>query len=125
MLTKPFPTLDAQATGANIAALRQAKGYTVRDLQEFFGFAEPQAIYKWQRGQSLPSVDNLYALSILLETPINDILISTEQGADFFMPTAILNEQFNDKPPRLCYTEVIIYRGGPSHESQRSFPLPK
>lgn len=86
MVTVPFPTLDLKATGANIAALRKAKGYSVRDLQEFFGFEQPQAIYKWQWGQSLPSVDNLYALSLLLETPINDILVSTDQSADFFMP---------------------------------------
>ena len=85
MVTMSFPTLDLKATGANIAALRKAKGYSVRDLQEFFGFEQPQAIYKWQWGQSLPSVDNLYALSLLFETPINDILVSTDQSADFFM----------------------------------------
>lgn len=80
-----FPSIDLKATGANINALRRAKGYSVRDLQEYFGFAQPQAIYKWQWGETLPSVDNLYALSILLDTPMNDILISTDDGADFFM----------------------------------------
>lgn len=86
MVNMSFPTLDLKATGANIAALRKAKGYSVRDLQEFFGFEQPQAIYKWQWGQTLPSVDNLYALSMLFDTPINAILVSTEQSADFFMP---------------------------------------
>ncbi len=86
MVTRSFPTLDLKATGANIAALRKAKGYSVRDLQKFFGFEQPQAIYKWQWGQTLPSVDNLYALSVLFDTPINAILVSTEQSADFFMP---------------------------------------
>ena len=86
MVTRSFPTLDLKATGANIAALRKAKGYSVRDLQKFFGFEQPQAIYIWQWGQTLPSVDNLYALSVLFDTPINAILVSTEQSADFFMP---------------------------------------
>ena len=85
MLTRSIPTQNHKATGANIAALRKAKGYSVRDLQEFFGFEQPQAIYKWQWGQTLPSVDNLYALSVLFDTPINAILVSTEQSADFFM----------------------------------------
>ena len=58
-----FPVIDPVATGANICRLRKDRGLTVRDLQQYFGFEEPQAIYKWQRGQSLPSVDNLYALS--------------------------------------------------------------
>ena len=72
-----FPVIDPVATGANITRLRQARGLTVRDLQQFFGFEEPQAIYKWQRGQSLPSIDNLYALSELFQISMNEILVST------------------------------------------------
>ena len=73
-----FPVIDLPATGANIRRLRQSKGLSVRDLQQFFGFEEPQAIYKWQRGQSLPTVDNLYALSALLNVPMNDILVAAD-----------------------------------------------
>ncbi len=76
MLYNQFPVIDLPATGANIRRLRQTKGLSVRDLQQFFGFEEPQAIYKWQRGQSLPTVDNLYALSALLDVPMNDILVA-------------------------------------------------
>ena len=75
-----FPVIDPVATGANICRLRKDRGLTVRDLQHYFGFEEPQAIYKWQRGQSLPSVDNLYALSALLQVPMNEILISTSSS---------------------------------------------
>ncbi len=74
-----FPVIDPVATGANIMRLRRERGLTVRDLQRFFGFEEPQAIYKWQRGQSLPSVDNLYALSALFGVPMNEILVSSRQ----------------------------------------------
>ena len=76
MLFHQFPVIDLPATGANIRRLRQTKGLSVRDLQQFFGFEEPQAIYKWQRGQSLPTVDNLYALSALLDVSMNDILVA-------------------------------------------------
>ena len=76
MYFNQFPVIDLPATGANIRRLRQAKGLSVRELQQFFGFEEPQAIYKWQRGQSLPTVDNLYALSTLLDVPMNDILVA-------------------------------------------------
>ena len=67
--------IDLPATGENILRLRESRGFTVRDLQQFFGFDAPQAIYKWQRGQTLPSVDNLFALSALFRVPIDDILI--------------------------------------------------
>ena len=75
MIHQTFPVIDLAATGANILRLRRDRGYSVRDLQRYFGFEEPQAIYKWQRGKSLPSVDNLYALSTLLDVPMNDILV--------------------------------------------------
>ena len=76
MTVYPFPVIDLEATGANILRLRKANGYTVRELQQYFGFEEPQAIYKWQKGKCLPAVDNLYALSILFHVPMNEILVA-------------------------------------------------
>lgn len=73
-----FPVIDPVATGANIVRLRHERGLTVRDLQAYFGFEEPQAIYKWQRGQSLPSVDNLFALGAILQVTMDEILVPTE-----------------------------------------------
>lgn len=77
MTLSQFPVIDTAATGANILRLRRDHGLTVRDLQRCFGFDSPQAIYKWQRGQSLPSVDHLYALSILFQVSMNEILVSS------------------------------------------------
>ena len=83
MRMKAFPVIDPAATGENIRRLRLERGLTVRDLQGFFGFEEPQAIYKWQRGESLPNVDNFYALGALLEVPMEEILIPiTERFSD-------------------------------------------
>ena len=70
-----FPTIDLTATGKNIVRLRKMCGLTVRDVQGYFGFEEPQAIYKWQQGKSLPTVDNLLALSFLLGVSIEQILV--------------------------------------------------
>ena len=75
MVQMPFPVIDPIATGQNIIRLRKERGLTVRDLQSFFGFEEPQAIYKWQRGETLPSVDNLYALGSILRVPMDSILV--------------------------------------------------
>ena len=74
-MAKMFPVIDLAATGENITRLRKDRGLTVRDLQNWFGFEEPQAIYKWQKGKSLPTVDNLYALGTLLEVPMEEILV--------------------------------------------------
>ena len=39
------------------------------------GFENPQAIYKWISGKSLPSLDNFLILSRLLHASIEDILV--------------------------------------------------
>lgn len=69
-----YPILDAKATGARIKELRKAHHMKVEDIARFMGFESEQAVYKWQRGDSLPTVDNLYALSRLFETSVDDIL---------------------------------------------------
>ena len=69
------PVIDTTATGENILKLRIQKGLSVRELQSALGFATPQAIYKWQKGQSLPTIDNLVILSEILNVPIDRILI--------------------------------------------------
>ena len=54
-----MPTIDMVATGKNIEMLRKAAGISVKDLQDIFGFGTPQAIYKWQHGAAMPTIDNL------------------------------------------------------------------
>lgn len=76
-----FPTIDIMRTGANIVRLRKAAGLTVHDLQMVFGFNSPQAIYKWQNGAALPTVDNLIVLAALLHVRIDDILITDDAVA--------------------------------------------
>ena len=63
------------ATGINIIRLRRSAGLTVRDLQTVFGFSTPQAIYKWQRGDALPTLDNMVILAAVLGVRVDDILV--------------------------------------------------
>lgn len=71
-----YPVIDLAATGRNITRLRKEHGLTVRQLQSYCGFEAPQAIYHWQKGKALPSVDNLFALSVLFGVPMNEILVA-------------------------------------------------
>lgn len=73
-----IPAIDAVKTGERINQLRKAKKLSVRDLQGVFGFTTPQAIYKWQRGEALPSVDNLVVLARVFEVSIEEILVVSE-----------------------------------------------
>lgn len=70
-----IPTINMDDTGQNIVRLRKQNGMSVKELQGIFGFATPQAIYKWQHGKTLPSVDNLIVLAMLFHVHIEDILV--------------------------------------------------
>ena len=71
-----LPTIDMIRTGQNIARLRKQAGLSVRDLQDIFGFATPQAIYKWQQGVALPTIDNLVVLAAVQQVRMDDILVT-------------------------------------------------
>ena len=72
------PVIDLTATGQNIKNLRVSAGISVRDLQEIFGFTNPQAIYKWQNGDCMPSIDNLVILAAVLGVTVDEILVTDE-----------------------------------------------
>ena len=70
-----IPFIDTVATGRNIDRLRIAAGLSVRDMQVVFGFATPQAIYKWIHGASLPTIDNLVILAAMLGVTMDEIVV--------------------------------------------------
>lgn len=69
------PVIDLKETGRNIARIRKEAGLSVRDLQMVLGFTSPQAIYKWQHGECLPTLDNIVILSAVLGVRIDEILV--------------------------------------------------
>ena len=71
-----LPVIDMARTGQNIGRLRKQAGLSVKDLQDIFGFATPQAIYKWQQGVALPTIDNLVVLAAVLQVRVDDILVT-------------------------------------------------
>ena len=75
-----IPVIDMIGTGKNITQLRKNCGLSVKDLQDIFGFATPQAIYKWQHGTTVPSIDNLIVLAQIFHVHMDDIIIVDEKG---------------------------------------------
>lgn len=75
-----IPMIDMVRTGQNINRLRKIAGVSVKDLQEVFGFNSPQAIYKWQHGTTLPTIDNMVVLARVLGVRIDDILVLADTG---------------------------------------------
>ena len=76
-----IPTINLARTGTNIEMLHKAAGQTLNNQQMAYGNKSTQAIYKWQNGTALPTVDNLIALAALLHVRIDDILITDHSVA--------------------------------------------
>ena len=73
-----IPTIDIKETGHKINVLRVINGLSVRDIQDYLGFSTPQAIYKWQRGECLPTIDNLVALAKIFHVKLDEIIVIKE-----------------------------------------------
>ncbi|MBP5554406.1 MAG: helix-turn-helix transcriptional regulator [Lachnospiraceae bacterium] len=80
MTNQNMPVIDMRGTGLRITQLRKASGKTVRDLQDIFGFGTPQAIYKWQQGAALPTIDNLIVLAAVFDVTVDEILVVGGRG---------------------------------------------
>ena len=121
--TVSFPVINLKSTGSNIESCRREAGLSVRDLQDYFGFEYPQAIYKWQHGECLPTVDNLLALSRILEVRMEDLLVYEDQEVSFletgdgslspFIGAVALSEGLNPARVRQApskYQIKLLYR---------------
>ena len=98
-----YLSIQPEKTGERIRKLLLEQGYTIREIQGAFGFENPQAIYKWLSGKSLPSIDNFIILSRLLHTTIEDILVI---DGDIPRLLDILNRWLNDIFRSMTYNRV-------------------
>ena len=76
-----LPSINMAATGNNITQMHRRAGMTVQDLQNIFGFSSPQAIYKWQRGEAMPTIDNLVILASVFDTTMDAIVIRNQNAS--------------------------------------------
>ena len=71
-----YPVIDLIATGSNIRRIIRNSGRSIAEVGRLLGIADMSTVYKWLRGDALPGIDNLLALSVLLVVSINDLLVA-------------------------------------------------
>ena len=69
-----FPLINKRDTGINLRRIMDRLGISARDVQEYLGLGYVQSVYRWLDGHSMPTVDNLYALSELFQMPMDEIV---------------------------------------------------
>ena len=89
-----FPIIDKRETGINLRRIMDRRGISVKDVQDYLGLGSEQSIYAWLNGRNMPSIDNLYALSELLQIPIDTIVRGNRISRK--------NERQNKREKRLC-----------------------
>ncbi|HIX29804.1 MAG TPA: helix-turn-helix domain-containing protein [Candidatus Blautia stercoravium] len=86
-----FPIIDKRKTGINLRRIMDKQGITVKEIQQYVGLGSVQSVYHWLNGISMPTIDNLYALSDLFQIPIDDIVCGNRQK----MAHTVYSEQYN------------------------------
>ena len=93
-----FPLINKRETGVNLRRIMDMRGVTPKDVQEYLGLGCVQSVYRWTDGINMPTIDNLYALSELLQVPIDAIVCGNRAP---IVPDSII-KQLDSRESRMC-----------------------
>ena len=93
-----FPLINKRETGVNLRRIMDMRGITPKDVQEYLGLGCVQSVYRWTDGVNMPTIDNLYALSELLQVPIDAIV----RGNRAPIVPDVIRKQPDSRERRLC-----------------------
>lgn len=68
-----MPVIDMKRTGENIKQFRKAANISVKDIVNNTGVSE-RAVFKWQQGMAVPTIDNLIVLAAMFKVTIDQIV---------------------------------------------------
>ena len=69
-----IPMINMRDTGINFRRLMDKRGISVKDVKDYLGLTSIQSVYNWLNGINMPTIDNLYALSQMLDVSIDEIV---------------------------------------------------
>lgn len=75
---KAYSDIDMERTGKILRQRMKEKGYSVGEIQKLLHLSCPQPVYRWLKGQILPSVNHLYMLSQMLGCHMEDLLVGRQ-----------------------------------------------
>ena len=75
-----FQTINLRETGINLHRIMDKCGISPKDIKEFLNLGSVQTVYNWCNGLNMPTIDNLNALSQLLQVPIDEIICGNRKA---------------------------------------------
>ena len=67
--------LDIVATGHKIKLLMEEREIAIKDLSKVMNVSF-QAVYRWQKGETLPTISNMFILGQLLQVDVDEMLVA-------------------------------------------------
>ena len=99
-----FPTINLKETGINLRRIMDKRGIEPKDVQEYLNLASAQSVYNWCNGINMPTIDNLYALSQLLQVPMDTIVRGNKKA--ILPKTVVVLEDRRDKRLYAYYKRI-------------------
>lgn len=73
--------INQAATGMAIKQARLSSGFTVKTTANFFGCSF-QTVYRWENGTSIPSMENLFAMTRLFKVSMDELIVGEQVRRD-------------------------------------------
>lgn len=75
-----FPVINLRETGINLHRIMDKRGIEAKDVKQYLNLSSVQSVYNWWNGLNMPTIDNLYALSQMLQVPIDEIVCGNRKA---------------------------------------------
>lgn len=86
-----FPQIDKKQMGQRLKQIMKEKNVTPKEVQQYLSLSCVQTVYRWMEGVNVPCVDHLYALSILLEVTVEELVIGRTKKSEYRCPLSRWN----------------------------------
>lgn len=67
LLNERRVNIDIKKTGLKMKNIRKQRGLSVKEVTNALGLTAKQSVYKWERGDCLPHIDNFFSLCRIYE----------------------------------------------------------
>ena len=105
------PSVDKVKTGNRIRSLMHMNNISAKDIMEYLSLECVQSVYHWLDGRSLPTIDNLYALSILFRVPLESLVDPSGDIYRSIRKIQTMRRWGNNKKTGTYLKEAIIHTG--------------
>lgn len=75
-----FPVIDSGLTGQHLREVCKEKNISASQVHQLLCLGSTQTVYDWFKGRTLPSLENMIALSVLLGYTVEDLIVFASSG---------------------------------------------